>query len=156
LIQPRIATITSEAASGTASPSVPTTYGAMTLNTLSDSTGIVTSLSSNQVVLQPGTYRMKVFSSAKQTTVAGNTYKTKIRNITASSDALIGQAVGVSTENVGRPYSTTSIIDGEVVINTASTFEVQHRAFNTGLTQGLTAAFGDNEVFATVTIQKVK
>jgi hypothetical protein len=156
LIQPRIATITSEAASGTASPSVPTTYGAMTLNTLSDSTGIVTSLSSNQVVLQPGTYRMKVFSSAKQTTVAGNTYKTKIRNITASSDALIGQAVGVSTENVGRPYSATSIIDGEVVINTASTFEVQHRAFNTGLTQGLTAAFGDNEVFATVTIQKVK
>lgn len=148
-VQPRIATIKDVKAANTTSGTF--TSGAFqtrTLNTLVDSTGIVTSLASNQFVLPSGTY----YIEAQVPAYAVERHKLKLRNVTDSSDALIGHSAHSLNDN------THAFISGEVVITAAKTFEIQHRCQTTQATNGfgLESNFAVSEVYAVVKIQKVK
>jgi hypothetical protein len=151
-VLPRFATIQDVKSAGTVGGAA--TAGAWTthtLNTLVDSTGIVTSLSSNQFVLQPGTYN--IFGDAQF--FRTNECKVRIQNITAGTSVLIGES-GYSDATNGGQHSP--IVCGEIVITAASTFELQWRVGTTKTINGLGVAsnFGVNEVYATVQIQKIK
>lgn len=124
-------------------------YQTRTLNTLSGDTSFV-SLSSNQFTLQPGTY--KISASAPGRLV--NRHKVKLRNVTDSTDPIIGE----SMEAVAGDNATTrSSIEDIISITSAKTFELQHRCETTAATTGfgLAAGFGDSEVYAVVKIEKV-
>jgi hypothetical protein len=153
LLQPRFATIQDVKSAGTAAGAA--TSGAWTthtLNTLVDSTGIVSSLSSNQFVLQPGTYN--IFGDAQFFRV--NECKLRIRNITDSTTSLVGESgyadAGASGGGITIP------VFGEITISATKTFELQWRVGTTKTINGLGSAsnFGENEVYATVQIQKIK
>lgn len=151
-VQPRIATIKDVKANTSAGGTF--TSGAWqtrTLNTLSDPTGLVTSLSSNQFVLPAGEY----FIEATAPAFSVNQHKAKLRNITDASDSLIG-----SSENMGSGSSSqgVSIIKGSITLTDSKTFEIQHWC---NLTQasvgfGVASSFGVDEVYTQVKITKVK
>lgn len=121
-----------------------------TLNTLSDPFGIV-SLASNQFTLQPGTYSIKVYAPAFRV----DSHLSKLRNITDSSDTLLGQSSFADSGADGS--SSISQISGTFSITSAKTFEIQHRCQTTGTTTGFgqPANFGVSETYTTVEIQKL-
>lgn len=110
------------------------------------------SLSSNQFTLQPGKYKIK--ARAPGLKVGG--HAAKIRNITDSTDALIGNGTYSSTI-AGSQSPTDSFVDGFITINSSKTFELQHRCTDTFAANGLgwTNGFGVNEVFAEIEIEKI-
>lgn len=127
-------------------------YQTRTLNTVEGDSSFV-SLSSNQFTLQAGTYR--ITSSAPASFC--DEHKSKLRNITDSSDTLIGTVERVSTSAGGNSDTTRSIIEGTFSITSTKTFEIQHRCTVTRATSGfgVAAGFGDSEVYTTVKIEKV-
>lgn len=155
LLQPRIATLSDVKASGTQGGTATSgSYQTRTLNTLSDPTGIVTSLASNQFTLSAGTYYIE--ASAPHYGL-NSQHRTKIRNVTDSIDAILGSNEYPSNSaSVG--VQTRSIVVGTIEITSSKVFELQHRV---GITQatngfGVSCAFGDNEVYSIVKIQKIK
>jgi hypothetical protein len=151
-VQPRFATVSHQLASGTSGGTFTSgSYQTRPLNTIVDSTSIVTSLTSNQFTLPAGTYYLDAYAQAKDV----NTHKLKIRNITDSTDALIGVAT-VSNATAGA--LDAALVCGEVTITASKAFELQHRCQTTKATDGFGAAasYGDNEVYAVVKITKVK
>lgn len=150
---PRIATLSDVKASGTAGGTATSgSYQTRTLNTLSDPTGIVTSLASNQFTLPAGEY----YIEASAPGLSVDYHKAKIRNITDSTDALLG-----TTEyslNTAAYGTSSSKISGNIVISSAKVFELQHRVTFTKATFGFggAASIGDNELFSIVKITKVK
>jgi len=149
---PRIATISDVKASGSFGGTFTSgSYQTRVLNTLDDPTGIVTSLTSNQFILPIGEYNFEIFGTAYRVGI----HKLKLRNITDSTDALIG-----STQVSGTADSTTSVsyVSGKVVLAAPKTFELQHRCTTTVATNGFgdAAAFGDTERYSEITITKVK
>lgn len=155
-LQPRVAYLSDQKASGTQGGSSVAGTQTRTLNTIVDSTGIVGSLSSNQFTLPAGTY--KIDASCPAYYVAR--HRARIRNITDGTTALLGTseyALSNGTGNNDAPQ-TRSFISGEIVITSSKTFELQHYTQNSTATTGLGAASssGENEVYATVTITKIK
>ena len=151
-VQPRFATLSDQKASGTAGGTFTSgAYQTRTLQTLVDDTGIVTSLASNQFVLSAGTYYIDAWALGHRV----GTHKAKIRNITDSTDALIG---GVTTIGTATDLSNISPVKGTITITAAKTFELQHRCSSTFATEGFgrAATFGDVEIYSTVKITKVK
>jgi hypothetical protein len=154
LLQPRIATLSDVKASGTPGGTATSgSYQTRTLNTLSDPSGIVTSLASNQFTLPAGEYYIEASAPVYYT----NAHKIKIRNITDSTDAIIGTAVRALASG-GDGDSTPAILSGYISISNSKTFELQHRVSSTWATTGfgIACSFGDNEVYALVKITKVK
>lgn len=157
-LQQRIATISDVKASGTDGGTATSgSYQTRTLNTLSDPTGIVTSLASNQFTLPAGEYYIEAMTPAYFCENA----KSKLLNITDSTDAIIGGTVYIRSTGTGdnaAQVMTYSPIRGNVVINSAKTFEIQMRVGITVATTGfgIAGSFGDNEVYTVVKIQKVK
>lgn len=146
----KVAKISDEKASTTAGGSSTSgSFATRTLNTLVDPFGI-TSLTSNQFVLQPGTYSVRAIVPA----FASNQHKAKLRNITDSSDTLIGSSANAAS---GTSVQTDSIISGVFSITAAKTFEIQHRVTTSGATTGLgqPASFGVVEVYTQVEIEKL-
>ncbi len=125
-------------------------YQTRTLNTLEDPDGIVTSLSSNQFVLPAGDYEIQAEGIAH----AVFKHKMKIRNITDSTDDVIGLAC--EENNVAFQQGRAGLM-GRVSIAGSKTFELQHRCVVTRATDGygFAAGFGDDEVYAIVKITKV-
>lgn len=151
-VQPRIATLTDVKSSGVdGGTATAGSYQTRTLNTLVDLTGIVTSLSSNQFTLPTGEYYIEASAPA----FACTQHKIKIRNITDSSDALIG---GTEYSQTSAGDSQRSFIKGIVTITSSKTFELQHRVTTTRASNGygLSAGYGDSEVYSIVKITKVK
>jgi len=149
---PQIATISEVQTSGTNGGTF--TSGAWqtrTLNTLSDPTGIVTSLSSNQFTLPAGEYYIDVAAPAVQV----DHHKAKLRNITDSTDALIGSN---NFCNAGATVMNHSLIKGRIVLTASKTFEIQHRCSTTFATAGFggPSNFSVEEVYTQVKITKVK
>lgn len=113
------------------------------------------SLGSNRIVLPAGDYLVDGWATLA-VGAGGNftaNHKVRLRNITDSSDALIG-----SSETIGSSASTTgtsSIIRGKVTIADQKTFELQHRSSLNG-TGGLAANFGVVEVHAEILIWKLR
>lgn len=149
---PKVATIKDEKAANTAGGTATSgSYATRTLNTLVDPFGIV-SLASNQFTLQPGTYRIN--ASAPGFYV--NSFKIKLRNITAGTDTIIGNT-GYAGDTDGNNSNTFSSLYGVFSITAATTFEIQQRVTTTRATNGLgnLANFGDVEVYTQVEIQKL-
>lgn len=124
-------------------------YRTRTLNTQTGDTSFCT-LSSNQFTLIPGRYA--IFATAPAAIV--DQHKAKIRNITDSTDALIGQGVRA---NSASAMGNTVQIDGVIEISASKTFELQHRCGTSNGTDGFGVAsnFGENEVYSIVRIQKL-
>lgn len=151
-VLPRIATLSDVKSSGTGGGTF--TSGAWqtrTLNTISDPTGIVTSLSSNQFVLPAGEYY--IYATAPAAVVGP--HKAIIRNITDSTDALLGESSYADVPNLG---ASSSIVQGSITISSPKTFELRHRCSTTFASNGfgVTNGFGVNEVYSQVKIQKIK
>lgn len=106
------------------------------------------SLSSNQFTLQPGTYEIEAFAPASGT----GYHKAKLRNITDSTDVIIGESSWADGTS-----SSSSIVCGVFTIIAQKTFEIQHRATGTQVTNGFGGAssFSVNEVYTQVKLRKV-
>lgn len=141
--------------SGTASGTFTAgSYVTRVLNTVENPSGHTwVSLSSNQFTLAPGTYKIR----ARAPAVKVDIHKAKIRNITDSVDAIVGNAQQTST-TAGSQSTNDAWVEGVITIATSKTFELQHRCTSTFASNGLgtTATLGENEIFATVEIVKVK
>jgi hypothetical protein len=151
LLQPRIATISDVKVASTPGGSSISGNQTRTLNTISDPTGIVTSLASNQFVLSAGTY----YIEANVPGYACNQHQAFIRNITDSVNVLLG----IHTRTAPTDSVTTfSYLAGHVTINSSKTFELQHFTATATATNGLgiQGNSGQNEVYSVVKIQKVK
>ena len=152
VLQPRIATLSDVKASGTAGGTATSgSYQTRTLNTIDDPTGFVASLASNQFTLPAGEYYIEASAVAG---AVGN-HKIKIRNITDSSDSIIGVAAFNPTSVVNN---ISAIAVGKITISSSKLFELQHRVTTTTASIGLgsAASYGDNEVYSIVKITKVK
>lgn len=153
-LQQRIATISDVKASGTAGGTATAgSYQTRTLNTLSDPTGIVTSLASNQFTLPAGEYYIE--ASAPAFYVAA--HKAKLRNISDSSDSILG-TVAYATSAVADGSDARSFVTGSLTISSGKVFEIQTRVNVTraGNGLGIDAGMGDNNIYTTVKITKVK
>jgi hypothetical protein len=152
LLQPRIATLSDVKASGTAGGTATSgSYQTRTLNTLDDPTGIVTSLASNQFTLPAGEYYIE--ASAPAYKIDGN--KIKLRNITDSTDALVGN---IAYGGSGVETQSLALLAGKLTISSSKVFELQHRVITSKTTDGfgISLAFGDNNIYSIVKITKVK
>ena len=113
-----------------------------------DPDGIV-SISSNQFTLQAGTYYIKAQACA----INVNNHTAKIRNITDSSDTLLGNSN--KTQPSSNNVSAYALVQGSFTIAAAKTFELQHRCADTQTTHGFGAYNGfSTNVYATVEIYK--
>ena len=123
-------------------------YVTRVLNTVSGDTEFV-SLASDQFTLQPGKYEIEVEAVGHLV----NIHKAKLRNITDSTDDIIGKVAQSSSTNA----QTISSIKGTVILTEAKTFEIQHRCTITKTVNGFgpAASFGDDEVYTQVKITKV-
>lgn len=148
--QPKIAYLAHQAASGTTGPgTVATTWTTRVLNTIvSDTYSIITSLTSNQFILQPGTY--DIFADAQENSMNG--MKLRLRNITASSTAIVGDSSFSAQSNTVQPMV---VLNGQVVITVATTFELQY--YSTTATGSASAtSSAEVEQFTLVKITKIK
>jgi hypothetical protein len=98
------------------------------LNTLTGDTAFI-SVSSNQFILNAGTYSVWFAAPAYST----NEMKAKIRNITAGTDALIGES---SFSNAGSGQSIDALVSGRLTPAITTTYELQHYATTTRGTNG--------------------
>lgn len=120
------------------------------LNTQTGDTGFC-SLSSNQFTLQPGTYNIEFTVPAYKT----NQHKAKLRNITDSTDELIGTSE-YALGNVSGDQ-TRSKITGRITITSAKTFEIQHRCTTTNGIDGagVVSTFSVDEIYTEGKIDKI-
>ncbi len=107
------------------------------------------SLSNNQFVLQPGKYFVEAYVPAMQV----NTHKSVLRVVETGADVILGSN-GFSPATGGS--ITPSVVNGEIIVTTASTFTILTRCgtskANTGF--GIGTGFGSSEIFTQVKIIK--
>lgn len=132
-------------------------YETRELNTIVDPTAIVTSLAANRFTLQAGTY----FVEAASPNYFNEQARCKIRNITDSSDAILGQSVYLRSTGTGdnaAQVSFNAVAVGYIIITTAKVFELQNRCtVTTASGLGLALNFaGESEVYSTVKITKIE
>lgn len=119
------------------------------LNTQTADTSFA-SVSSNQIVINAGTYDIEIIAPAFKV----DSHCCKLRNITDSSDTIIGAiAYNDSATNV----ETNSVAMGRFTIASTKTFEVQHQVGTTKATNGwgIGNGFGVSSVFTQVKITKI-
>lgn len=121
-----------------------------TLNTVKTNEIIGASLSSNQITLPAGTYEIEAFSIGYRCEL----HKTRLRNISDSSDLLIGSSERSYT--TGRT-SSKSKLRGRFTIAASKTIELQHRCSSTYSTEGygVACSFGVVEVYSDIIIRKI-
>lgn len=119
------------------------------LNTLTGDTSFV-SLNANQFTLEPGTYEISASAPAMQV----DQHRVRLRNITLSSDTILGSS---TFANNSAGVNNSSTLADSFTITTSTIFEIQHIAFVTKVTNGFGNAdtFGVDEVFTQVKITKV-
>ena len=140
-----------EKAAGTASGTFTQgSFQTRTLNTVMTNEISGASLSSNQIILPAGTYYINAFGEA----YACEYHKLKLRNITDSSDVLIGTSIYASSAD---SVQNNSRLSGRFTIASQKTFELQHRNTSTTTTNGfgVLSSFSVVEVYADVQIWKV-
>lgn len=119
-----------------------------TLNTeVTDEIG--STLSTNQFTLPAGTYEIQASCPAYKT----GSHKAKLRNVTDTSDVLLGSS---EYSDSGNNIQTRATVAGRFTIAAAKTFEIQHQAASTRATDGFgfAASFG-TEIYAEVLIWRV-
>ena len=121
-----------------------------TLNTVMTNEISGASLSSNQIILPSGTYYIEAFAPNGY----GGAHKVKLRNITDSSDTLIG--TNMYQESAQEVHFSTSFVVGRFTIAAQKTFELQHRCgvtYSSGF--GIASNFSVVEVYSNAMIWKV-
>jgi hypothetical protein len=123
-----------------------------TLNTVMTNEISGASLASNQITLPSGTY----FINSSSPAVYVQQHKAKLRNITDSSDTLIGTSE-FSSNGIPDYVATCSFVIGRFTIASSKTFEIQHRCIATrgGDGFGNASNFSVVEVYTDVQIWKV-
>lgn len=146
---PRIATINEQQPSGTAGGTVTaTTWETRRLNTLSDPTGIVTSLAANAFTLPAGQYYIDAQCPVMKTGMS----KIRLRNTTDGTTAIVGNSHHSRTT---EENSVVPMLMGHVTISSPKTFEVQQYSAGAG-NYVYASSSGEVEVYSQVKIQKVK
>lgn len=126
-------------------------YVTRALNTVVTNTITGASLSSDQFTLPAGTYNLR----AKAPAFRVDNTKAKLRNITDSTDDIIG-APTFSTSDTGS--GVNSWVIGQVAITAPKAFEIQHRCTTTQAGtggRGQPTTYGDIEVYTEVWIERV-
>jgi hypothetical protein len=120
-----------------------------TLNTVMTNEISGASLSSNQITLPSGTY----FIYARVSAFRVDRHKTKLRNVTDSSDTLIGSNAYTAEANVGND----SWIIGRFTIASSKAFAIENRCQSTRSDDGygVGAGYSVVEVYTDVQIWKV-
>ena len=108
------------------------------------------SLSSSQVTLQKGRYKVSGFAVANRT----NGHKARLYNSTASAVLLMGHS---AVSNASVAVNTASLIQGEFTLATASAIELQHRPQATRATdgRGLASSVSASEIYSEVLFTRV-
>ncbi len=120
-----------------------------TLNTVMTNEISGASLASNQITLPSGTYFIQALCPAEN--VDG--HKAKLRNITDSTDTIIGRTARASSSGVNSTYSD---VIGRFTISAQKTFELQHRAETSyGAGFGNPSSFSLTEIYAIAMIWKI-
>jgi len=123
-------------------------YNTRPLDTIIKNTITGASLTSNQITLPAGTYKIWAYIS---TYSAGST-RTRLRNITDSSNTLLGLS---EYSNTGSPGSASQALIGAFTLTSTKVLELQQWIqFSQGSNLGIAVSSGDNEVFANVLIVK--
>lgn len=120
-----------------------------TLNTEVSDSGNHASISSNQITLAAGTYRVKSHAPA----FAIDDHKIRLYNITDASDEIVGTSE--TSFSSGNNYNR-SFLEGKIVLASSKVLELQHRSSATKTTNGFgrAATFGVIEVFAVIEFWK--
>jgi hypothetical protein len=110
------------------------------------------SIASNQITLPAGTF----YISASAPACRVNEHQARFYNITDSTVEILGNCIysEVAATAIGMGIST---VEGIIVITSSKVFELQHRC-NSSFSDygfGLANAFGNTQVYSTVTIAKV-
>lgn len=129
-------------------------FATLTLNTLKRNVGSIASLASSQVTLGAGTYYISMNAIANPDVAGAKKSKIKLRNITDSTDAIIGtgHAGNFAADNLQRLHTGSDV----VVIAASKTFAVQgwSTAAST-TTAGLATSSGITEVYTRLEIWKI-
>ena len=144
-----IAYLRDERASGVAGGTCTSTgWDSRVLNTLGGDSGFIT-LANNRFTLTPGKYFIEIVAPA----FGVNQHQAKLKVIETNQDVMFGTN---ASSHASSPSGTTSIIMGEIIIEAASTFEIQHRCLGAKGTTGLGAPanFGSPEIYTQVKIIK--
>jgi len=121
------------------------------LNTLEGDTEFI-SLSANQVTLSSGKYKI----SASAPCFRGSQNKIKLRNITNSTDDIIGGSSFAPNDTSFNGFSRSEM-EGVIEISSNTTFEIQHRCSSTRASDGfgIASSFSVDEIYATLVIEKI-
>jgi len=120
------------------------------LNTEVQDDGNHATLSSNQIMLETGTYYFRISAPAYQV----GAHQIRLQNISDASTIALGTSQRSGT---AEAVVTRSMVSGVVTIAAAKTFEVQHYCQSTNSTDGYgLAANFDTEVYTIAEFWKVK
>jgi hypothetical protein len=165
LLQPRIATLSEQYASGTSPQNTSSAYAARRLNTLNDFSGIILNSASftgaggtnSQIVLSAGTYQIDFSGGIIRSNTTGNLIsKIRIYDVTNSTTLVVGTTAQDNNTSGGQNDLSTCRVSGVFTVASQTTIEVQQRASAAGEPLGVVSSFGDNEVYLTGSIQKIK
>lgn len=122
-----------------------------TLNVLNENIGGETALSSNQLTLSAGTYKIDSTAPAWRVGV----HQSKLYNITDAADEILGD---ISEAGTSGDAMTKSSIKDVFTITDTKVFEIQHQCFTTRVTDGfgLPGSFGSGEVYTQAVITKME
>ena len=151
IFESRLLHVRDEKSSGTAGGSATAgSFQTRTLNTVMTNEISGASLASNQITLPSGTYYINGWCSAFQC----QEHKAKLRNVTDSSDTVLGTSEFSASSYEGF---TTSKIIGRFTISAQKVFELQHRVGATKTTNGfgIPSSFTVTEVYGDVQIWKI-
>lgn len=114
------------------------------------------SLASNQITLPAGTYYIEARSPVYSGGSALSNHQARLRDITGSSDLLLGSSEIVIQGAASTGSSGRSYISGRFTLSVESDLEIQHRCTVTASNNGFGAGAGfGTEVFTDVKIWKV-
>lgn len=161
----RIAILRDEKTSGTSPQVVSTSYAARQLNTITDPTGIVSNSASftgtagtnTTITLDAGTYYIDGYAPGMSGGFGGSgMFKVRLQNTTDSTTPCIGESA-FPWDGTANTVVTNSHLKCIVTISGQKTFEFQQRSGSSSGANngGRTVSFGDNEVYSTLTIEKV-
>lgn len=153
----RVAYIKEVRTSGTPATTGPTTsYATYPLNTIEGDTQIA-SLNSNQITLEPGRYNIEATVQVGFAGISSSPgIKLKLRNITDSTDAVIGLTTFVGRgPDTGDGQGGLVKLKGIVEISSQKVFELQWRAQDNNILAYGPVTFGDSEIYAVAKITKL-
>lgn len=127
-------------------------YQQRTLNQLDNPQSVSwVSLTSNQFTLAAGTY----YINASFPAFSVNSHKAKLRNVTDSTDTIIGSAEQSSSG--GGNTQTRSMVTGVFTISGSKVFEIDHICVTTEPSNGMgtNVSVGGVEIYGIVDLQKI-